>query len=1039
MMKRSSTATHSHSSFNGFSTPRKTILYSTLLMLAVTLFHSTAKAQPDKGVILPDLRWRLVGPFRGGWASVAVGIPEKPNTFYFGAVDGGVWKTENAGRTWQPLMQHETAASVGAMDIASSQPNIIYVGTGQVTMRYDIVSGNGVYRSDDGGQTWKHLGLEETRHIGRILVDPRDPNRVLVAAMGHAFEPNPERGVYLTEDGGKSWQRVLFVDENTGAVDLARDPLHPMVVYAALWQFRQHPWLDYFQRQEGPGSGIYRSDDGGKTWRTVPGEGLPPGPLGRIGLATPRGGAGKTVYATVSASKGAGFYRSDDGGKTWKRLNSDPELTGDYFCRVTVAPDNPEVVYVMGRSIHRSQDGGHTFSIIKGSPGGDDYHFLWINPLHPDHMITASDQGTVVTVDGGKTWSSWYNQPTGQFYHLAADEQFPYRIYSGQQDNGTVQILSRGPYGVIEERDWHPVGGHERDYEVPKPGNPNIVLGSGLGGYVSRADQETRQVANVSPWPVSSYAANPTTVRYRYTWITPLTFSPLGKHALYFAAQVLFRSYDDGDHWEVISPDLSAKKPQTHPCDHPTLEQARDCGYGVIYSIGPSPLDERVIWVGTDDGLIQLTRDGGKSWQNVTPPQVPHWGRINTIEPSPFSVQGAYAAVDAHRLGEFAPLIIKTSDGGRSWQTITNGLPEDQFIFTVRADPVRRGLLYAATNRSVFVSFDDGAPWQSLAFNLPTTSVRDLLVHHGDLLAATQGRGIWALDVLAPLRNLPLDLAERPAYLFPPAEAWRLRSNENHDTPPPPSTPLGQNPPAGAVFDYWLKNDATGPVTLTIRDAAGEVVRRFSSTDPPESLNANQYFQSGWIAKEKRLSARAGTHRFIWDLRYPRPKALAYHYQIAAVWHDGTLIAPEGPLVLPGQYTATLRVNGREYRQSLTVKMDPRVQVSKGALKQQLALAKKITATLAEVIQTYHEIEAVLKKRQKAKAEDALSDSLRVLSTGGHSSLASVAGVLADLVTAVESADAAPTQGQRAVFQHYQQEFSRLLGRWRALRTKVGL
>ncbi len=1011
----------------------------TIQAIGLFLFNPAATGQSDGPAVLPEMRWRLVGPFRGGWASAAVGIAEKPNTFYFGAVAGGVWKTENAGRTWQPLMQHEAAASVGAMDVAPSQPNILYVGTGQVTMRYDVASGNGVYRSDDGGKTWQHLGLEETRHIGRVLIDPGDPDRVLVAAMGHAFDANPERGIYLTEDGGKHWQHVLSVNDETGAVDLAWDPQHPVIVYAALWQFRQHPWLDYFQAQEGPGSGIYKSEDSGRTWQKLSGKGLPAGPLGRVGLATPPGGHGKTVYATVAASKGAGFYRSDDSGQSWTLLNENPELSSDYFCRVTVAPDNPEKIYVMGRSIHLSEDGGHTFNIIKGSPGGDDYHFLWINPAHPDHMITASDQGTVATVDGGQTWSSWYNQPTGQFYHLAADDQFPYKIYSGQQDNGTVQILSRGPYGVIEERDWHPVGGDERDYEVPKPGNPNIVLGSGLGGYVSRANQETRQVANVSPWPVSSYGAKLNTVRYRYTWITPLTFSPLGTQALYFGAQVLFRSFDDGDHWEIISPDLSAKKPHAQNCDDPNIEEARDCGYGVIYSIAPSPLAEDVIWVGTDDGLVHLTRDSGKNWQNVTPPSVPHWGRINTISPSSFSVNTAYVAVDAHRTGHFAPLILKTDNDGKTWETIIDGLPEDQFVFAVRADPQRAGLLYAATNRSVYFTLDDGQHWQPLAFNLPTASVRDLLVHHGDLLAGTQGRGIWALDNLAPLRTMPKDLSARSAYLFPPADTWRLRSNENRDTPPPPSTPLGQNPPAGAVIDYWLKNDANAPVTLTIRDEAGEIVRRFSSDDPPETLTANQYFQSGWIKKEKQLSAKAGAHRFIWDLRYPRPAALAYNYKIAAVWNDGTLIGPEGPLVLPGKYTVSLSVNGKELRQPLTVKMDPRVQVPVEALKDQLALARDVAATLAEVVKTFRAIDPILKARQKEKQTGALIDSLEVLTTKGRSSLSAVAGVLTKLAGAVQSADAAPTQGQREVFGQYRKNYTGLLHRWQALESRLNL
>lgn len=980
------------------------------------------------------MRWRLIGPYRAGWASVAVGVPEQPNTFYSGAVNGGVWKTEDAGRTWQALMQHEKAASVGAMAVSASNPNILYVGTGQVTMRYDIASGNGVYRSDDAGKTWKNIGLSETRHIGSILIDPGNPDKVLVAAMGHAFDANRERGVYLTNDGGKTWRQTLFVDDKTGAVDFARDPEHPAIIYVAMWQFRQHPWLDYFQPQIGPGSGIYKSTDGGEHWKKIDGKGLPAGPLGRIGLATPRGGNGKTVYATVSAPKGAGFYRSDDGGKTWKLLNSDGELTSDYFCRITVAPDDPETVYVMGRSIHRSTDGGRHFIITKGSPGGDDYHFLWINPLHPRYMISAADQGTAVTVNGGQTWSSWYNQPTGQFYHIAADDQFPYHIYSGQQDNGTVEIASRGPYGVIEERDWRPVGGDERDYEVPKPGDPTIVFGSGLGGYVSRADKTTRQVTNVSPWPASSYGARLNTVKYRYTWITPLTFSPLGKHSMYFGAQVLFRSDDDGNHWQVISPDLSAKKADAKNCDNPNLAQARDCGYGVIYTIAPSPVAEDVIWVGTDDGLIQLTTDGGRHWKNVTPPDVPAWGRIDAIAPSPFSAHGAYAAVDLHRTGKFLPMILKTSDDGRTWQKIVSGLPEDQFVMVVRADPEREGLLYAGTNRSVYVSFDDGGRWQSLALNFPTTIVRDLLVHHGDLLAGTQGRGIWALDDLAPLREMTPEIASAPAHLFQPAAAWRLRASENHDTPPPPSTPLGQNPPTGAIFDYILNKPAQGAVTLTIRNARGQIVRKFSSDDKPEKLKANRYFQKEWVGKRPALSAEGGMHRFVWDLRFPRPAALSYNYKISAIWHDGTPLEPDGPLVLPGHYSVTLKVNGKEYTQPLTVKLDPRVKVGPTALQEQLALAKEIEDVLGAVVKTYRQVNGLLQTEKKKNANSAKTASLTELANKGQPSLASVAGVLASLANAVEMADAAPTQGQRAAFSRYRGQFNELLKRWKKLR-----
>ena len=544
-------------------------------------------------------------------------------------------------------------------------------------------------------------------------------------------------------------------------------------------------------------------------------------------------------------------------------------------------------------------------------------------------------------------------------------------------------------------------------------------------------------MANVSPWPVSSYGAKLNTVRYRYTWISPLAFSPLGQHALYFGAQVLFRSLDDGDHWQTVSPDLSAKKPDAKGCDDPNLEEARDCGYGVIYSIAPSTLSEQMVWVGTDDGLIHVTRDGGQSWQNVTPPSVPHWGRINTIAPSHFSVDAAYAAVDLHRTGVFRPMIIKTKDGGRTWQETIHGLPPDQFVFAVRADPERDGLLYASTNRSVFVSLDDGGHWQSLALNLPTTSFRDLLVHHGDLLAGTQGRGIWALDNLAPLRQMTQDLTNNTVHLFKPADAWRLRSNENRDTPPPPTTPLGQNPPSGAMIDYWLQAPATGPVTLAFQDATGTVVRRFSSDDKPESLTANQYFQSGWIKTEKRLSADAGMHRFIWNLRMPRPQALAYNYKIAAVWHDGTLIGPEGALVLPGEYTVTLSADDTELSQPLTVKLDPRVQVSTPALQEQLALAREVTDVLGEVVQTFRTIEPLLQTRQKTHKSDALTDSLSVLTKKGKPSLSSVAGVLTSLVTAVQSADTAPTQGQLEVFAQYRKQVDGLVRRWQALQSKV--
>jgi len=1004
-----------------------------------------------------DMRWRLVGPYRAGWATVAAGVPGKPNTFYFGSAGGGVWKTDDAGRTWHGLMQHQRSASIGALAVAPSNPSIIYAGTGQPTVRYDAMAGDGVYRSTDGGATWTNVGLRATRHIGSILVDPKDADRVLVGALGHEFGPDPERGIYLTEDGGRSWKHVLSIDESTGVVDLARDPERPDVVLAAAWQMRLHPWLDYFMPQAGPGSGIYRSDDGGETWTRLPGEGLPDGPLDRIGLGVARGSGGQRVYATVVApGGGSGFYRSDDGGRSWKLVNDDPELANDYFGRVTPAPDDPNVVYVMGRSIHRSTDGGEHFTIVKGSPGGDDYHFLWIDPDAPDHMITGADQGAAVTVNGGASWSSWYNQPTGQFYHLAADDRFPYRIYSGQQDNGTVGILSRGPYGVIELRDWHPVGGDERDYMVPKPGDADVVFGSGLGGHVSRFDEATRQVAEVSPWPVSTYGARPTGVKYRYTWISPLEFSPVD-HAMYFGSQVLFRSTDDGNRWDVVSPDLSGKAagkdaPSADACRDPDLATAVKCGFGVIYTIAPSPRSAGTIWVGTDDGRVKVTRDGAAHWQDVTPEQIPAWGRVNAIAFSPSDGAEAYVAVDLHRIDRFEPMLLKTEDGGRSWSRIDAGIPPDEYTTVVRADPEKPRLLYAGTDRSVYVSLDDGASWKPLSGELPTTWYRDLLVHHGDLIAATQGRGIWVLDDLSPLRHAADVVAGGKPALFPPRPALRVRHDENRDTPWPPSTPLGQNPPAGAVLDYWLPSAAGGAVTLTIRDAAGKDVRRFSSEDSAERLEADRYFEEAWLGPDgerpaggtpyggRPPSAGAGMHRFVWDLRYPRPPSLGYSYSISAVWREGEPVEPEGPLVLPGRYTVTLSAGGVTSTDTLVVKADPRVEVSREALAEQLDLALAIDSALARAVGAYREVEAAL---DRGGLPGSTADSLRALAEGGGDtgagapSLRSVAGVLSSLAGRVQGADAAPAAGLRDVLDSYREDLDGLVARWEALKGSV--
>ncbi len=1003
----------------------KLVIYFVFIFVLFTKF-SYSQSIPEN--TYAGMKWRLVGPFRAGWATMAEGIPDSLNTFYFGAAGGGIWKTSDAGRTWKPFMQNESASSIGAIAIAHSNSNIIYAGTGQVALRYDMLSGDGVFRSDDAGNTWKNIGLKSTKYIGRILVDPKNSDKVLVAALGNIYSPSKNRGIYLTNDGGKNWQQVLFVNDSTGGVDLASDPTNPSIIYAALWQIHIHPWLDYFDPQTERGSGIYKSEDGGEHWTKLSGNGIPEGNLGRIGLAVARGSEGKIIYATIISSQGkSGLYRSDNEGKTWQFINKNAALANSYFSRLTVDPKNHEIVYVTGQSISKSTDGGKHFTFFKGAPGGDDYHFLWINPANPNYMITASDQGCVVSVNGGKTWSSWYNQPTGQFYHIAIDDQFPYHIYSGQQDNGTVDIASRGPNGVIEDRDWHPVGGDERDYDVPKPGDAKTVFGTGLGGPISKFDDITHQSADVSPWPISTYGALPLGIKYRYSWITPLVISQVKPHPMYFASQYLFKSTDDGNHWKIISPDLSGVEKGMKDCKNPNLDQAEKCGYGVIWSIAPSPINNNIIWIGTDDGLIQLTTNGGKSWKNVTPPTTPLWSRVDAIDPSFTDPHTAYAAINTHRLGYNVPLIFKTNDNGKTWQKIVNGLPDDEFINAVRVDPIQKNLLYASTNRSIYVSFNDGANWQPLTLNFPTTCVNDIQVHGDDLIAGTQGRGIWILDDVEPLREMSSVLASKSVHLFKPALAIRIRGNENHDTPWPPETPLGQNPPNGAIIDYWLKDNTNKKVTLIIKDSNGKVVREFSSKETEKELPSRRYFEKGWIKEPEKLSGSSGMHRVVWNLRYPRPPALHYGYSIAAVWTDGTPLEPEGVLVLPGKYTVELNVDGKTYSQEIEIKLDPRVHLTATDLRQQFDFAQSVYHDLVNAYNIHNKINSILKKNSSTAEED----SLQTIANKGETNFAYIIGGLAGLINTVEEADASPTQGQRDVYLMYKSQLNDLMNRWK--------
>jgi photosystem II stability/assembly factor-like uncharacterized protein len=1009
-----------------------------------------ATAGPATSSALDGMSWRLIGPHRAGWGTAVAGIAAQPDTFYFGAAGGGVWKTLDSGRTWAPIFDHGPA-SIGAIAIAASDPRVIYVGTGQVTTRYDVAAGEGVFKSIDGGNTWTSVGLKDTRHIGSIWIDPHDPDHVLVGALGHVFGPNEERGVFRSEDGGRTWSRTLFVSANTGAVDVVADPQDTNIVFASTWQVRFHPWMSYFTPDFGPESGIYKSTDGGVHWTRLAGNGFPGGPLGRIGLAATHTAAGTRLYAVVDAEKNGGLYRSDDAGTHWQQVNDDGELVNSYFARLTVMPNDPDTVFAMGRSIHRCTKGGAHCDIIKGSPGGDDYHDLWINPANPQRMITGSDQGTVVSVDGGASWSSWYNQPTGQLYHLATDNRFPYWIYAGQQDNGTVAIASRTDYGAITSRDWHPVGADERDYDIPDPRDPNIVYGSGLGGRLSRWNARNGEVQNISPWPVSTYGARPISANYRYTWITPIAVSGVAPYPLYQGAQVLFRSLDQGATWSVVSPDVAPRDPARADCDKDQdAAGARACGYGVIFSIGLSPRDNDTIWLGTDDGHVHMTRDAGAHWNDVTPAGVPAYAKVSTVDASALDTGTAYIAVDNHRADDFRPMAWRTHDGGKTWTSIGAGLPAGHFVGVVRADTRKPGLLYAGTDQGVWVSFDDGDHWQSLQRNLPSAIVTDLLVHDDDLIVATQGRSIWLMDAVAPLRQLGPAVVREPVHLFKPDPVVRLRGNQNHDTPLPREEPAGRNPPDGALIDYWLASDANGPVTLRVLDDKGAEVRRFSSADKPESLTAEQYFEPRWLGTPQQLSSHAGAHRFAWNLRAVRPLADAYGYSIAAIDGDAATLVPEGMLVPPGRYTLVLDANGHESRSALDVVADPRVSVDAAALARAFALSSQIDAALAREVVANRELQSVAKQLKavddKRPPDSSVVAALQAFRSGfsplvegegtqAPLNVSAIGGELTSLRADIEASDNAPTAPQRSVYADDAARLDRALQQWAGLKT----
>ena len=978
-----------------------------------------AAAAPVDPALYSQMHWRLLGPFRAGWAEMIEGVPSRPNTFYFGASGGGIWKTDDAGRTWTSLLDKGGSSAIGAIAVAPSNPDIIYAGGGQPTTRYDIEAGRGVYKSTDGGRSWTDLGLSDTRYIGRIWVSPTDPNIVVVGAVGHFFGASDARGIYRSTDGGKTWSHPLAPGGFTGVNDVASDPGNPRVLFASTWDARQWPWQSYFTEISGPGSAVWRSDDQGATWYRLSGGGWPEGPLGRISLAVSRKAGHARVYAVVDSAKSAGLWRSDDGGAHWAHVNPGRSFSSNYFNRVTVDPRDPDVVFLTGQSIRRCTGGGANCDIFRGSPGGDDYHSIWVDPKNPGHIAEGSDQGASISVNGGRTWSDWYNQPTAQVYHVATDNRFPYWVYAGQQDSGTIAIASRSDYGQINWRDWHPVGGDERDYDIPDPVDPNIVYASGLGGHVTRWDARTGQVTDVSPWPRSNYGARPTTVEHHFNWVNPLVGSRTGQPSLYLGGEVLWKSSDQGNHWAIISPDLVGKVAGAQNCGGDvTLEAALPCGYGTLVTIEPSAINPAEVWTGSDSGIVGITRDGGGHWTQTTLPGVRPWAKIANIALSPLDAQAAYVAVDGHRIDDWAPHVFRTHDGGRTWTEAAHGLPQGQVVTAIRADPVRPGLLYAGNETSVFVSFDDGDNWQPLRQNLPTAWARDLTIHGDDLIVGTQGRAIWVLGDLALLRQVKPADATKTAQLFTPAPAVRVRPNNNHDTPLTPETPRGENPTDGAVIDYWLASAAHGPVTLEIRDSNGGLVRRFSSADAPEPLPAERYFQAEWVKPKPILSGAAGAHRWVWDMRRPRPAAAEYSYDIAAVWGLDTPLDPRGQLVEPGRYTAVLTVDGKSQSVPVDIVADPRVVgADYGAAR---AFSESLYAPMEMAWRGFAETEAVGDELDQRIAEikdpallaeaKAVRAKLEPRPGGGFEN---ESGTLASLETSAEGSDAAPSEAIR--------------------------
>jgi photosystem II stability/assembly factor-like uncharacterized protein len=981
------------------------------------------------------LHWRNVGPFRGGRTRAACGVPSQPNVFYMAQVDGGVFKTTDFGRTWQPIFDDQPTGSVGALAVSVSDPNIIYVGSGEGLHRPDLSVGDGIYKSTDAGKTWTYLGLRDGQQIAQLALDAKDPDRLFVAVAGHPYGPNKERGIFRTLDGGKTFQKVLYADENTGGEDVLIDPKNPNVVYASLWESREAPWEDGFW--DGTHGGIFKSVDGGTTWKQLR-KGLAD-KIVEANLAIAPSAPNK-LFAAVKTLVSSQLYRSDDAGESWTVATNDPRpaaaIGGGDLPVVRVDPKNPNIVYSASVVCWKSVDGGKTWEGWRGAPGGDDYQNVWINPDSPNIILLGSDQGAIVTVNGGRSWSSWYNQPTAQLYHVSADNAFPYRLYSGQQESGSVGIASRGNDGAITFRNWHPVAAEEYGYVTADPLDPDIIY----GGKLTRYNRRTGQGQDILPVPLQSPG-------FRMLRTEPVIFSPVDPHLLFFCGNTLWETRNGGQTWKQISPDLTRKTYDLPACIGKYRSEAGPQAKqrGVIYTVAPSPLDVNRIWCGTDDGLIHLTTNGGKTWENVTPATITAWQKISLIDAGHFDANTAYAAVNTLRLDDLRPHIYRTHDGGKTWTEIVHGIPGGQTVNVVREDPQRKGLLFAGTERAVYVSFDDGDNWESLRLNMPATSIRDLIIKDDDIAVATHGRGFWILDNITPLRQL--NRGRQATTLFKPQTALRIRWNTNTDTPLPPDEPAGENPPDGAMIDYFLAEDSSGPVTLEIKDSKGNVVRRYSSTDKPVRPNLKKLrIPRYWIRPPEELSAKRGMHRFLWDLHYTPLPSVEPQYPMTAVYRD-TPPVPTSPWVLPAKYTVTLTADGRSYTEPLAVKMDPRLKVSLADLQEQLELAQQLCAIRTQLEPIGRIFESLVEQLTKLKEQsvpesvrqklDALTRDLKQLGPphprpGAHPSLFAFDSAR-HLFYEIERVDAAPTDSVKKAVEEIGIQTTDVVQRWKKI------